>query len=362
MTCPRPAATAALLLAAFTLSGCSPGYFLQAAAGQLEVARARRPVSSVLADPATAPEVRDRLLVAADAVRFAHGELALPDNGSFREFADLGRRYVVWNVFAAPELALELRRWCFPVAGCVAYRGYFAEEDARAFAARLRESGYDVHVGGALAYSTLGFFRDPLLGGVLGLGDAALAGLIFHELAHQQLYVRGDTVFNESFATLVEQEGAVRWLAARGDERSLCSVVDAIAREAEVHRLLGDTRARLARIYAGPLDASARRAAKDAEIARLRERYHALRSGWKGPPVFDRWFEGPINNATLGAIAAYDQLVGTLRVILEGEGGDLRSFYRRAARLARLSAADRAAVLREIRRPSPMPRPAACAA
>jgi predicted aminopeptidase len=356
----RPAAAAVLVLAALTLGGCSPGYFLQAAGGQLEVARARRPVSSVLADPATAPAVRGRLLVAADAVGFAHRELALPDNGSFREFADLGRTYVVWNVFAAPEFALELRRWCFPVAGCVAYRGYFAEEDARVFAARLAGRGDDVHVGGALAYSTLGFFRDPLLGGALGLGDAALAGLVFHELAHQQVYAAGDTVFNESFATLVEQEGTLRWLAARGDERSRCGFADALAREAEVHRLLDDTRARLASIYAAPADAPARRAAKEAEIARMRERYRALRADWPRPSAFDRWFEGPINNATLGALAAYDQLVDTLRVILEGEAGDLAAFYRRAARLARLNAADRAAVLREIARPSAMHRPAGC--
>jgi predicted aminopeptidase len=361
MTLARVAAAATLLLALTQATGCSPGYFVQATAGQLEIMRARRPIGRVLADPATAPDVRARLQLAGEVLRFAHRELALPDNGSYRDYAELGRPYAVWNVFAAPEFSLALRRWCFPIAGCVAYRGYFARDGAQALAARLARRGYDVHVAGAVAYSTLGFFRDPLLDSALRLPDRVLAALIIHELAHQQLYVPGDTVFNESFATLVEQEGLARWLAARGDEAGLCSLAQGIAREQEVHALLDETRTRLAAIYDSPAPDEVRRAMKAAEIEGLHRRYRELRARWTGPPVFDAWFDGRMNNATLGAIAAYDRWVGTLRVILEAEGGDLTAFYRRAARLGRLDAAGRAEVLAGITARSTLAAPAGCA-
>lgn len=351
---PRRSVVVALALA-LTQAGCSPGYLLQATAGQLEVIRARRPVAAVVADPATSPQVRAKLEVAGEILDFAHRDLALPDNGSYRQYADLGRPYVAWNVFAAPEFSLNLRHWCFPIAGCVAYRGYFAEEDAIAFARRLAARGDDVYVSGAAAYSTLGYFRDPLLANTLGLSDAALAGLVFHELAHQRLYVGGDTVFNESFATLVEQEGVVRWLAARGERAALCRYRDALAREAAVQQLLAEAGARLAAIYSAGGTAEDLRAAKAREIARLRAAYRGLRAGWQGPPDFDAIFDGTINNASLGALAAYDRLVGRLRVILQGEGGRLEAFYARAARLSQLDAADREEVLAIITTPSPLP-------
>lgn len=351
----RRALLFALVLALTQASGCSPSYLIQATAGQMAIVRARRPISEVLADPATPSALRQKLEGAEGALNFAHESLALPDNGSFRQYVELHRPYAVWNVFAAAEFSLSLQTWCFPVAGCVAYRGYFEEQRAREFAHGLSARGDDVYVGGAAAYSTLGFFRDPLLSSVMPLPDAALAGLIFHELAHEQLYVPGDTVFNESFATLVEQEGTIRWLRSRNDSVGLCAFTQGLDREREVQRLLGETRVRLVAIYESAAPRDDLRVAKAAEIARLRERYRELRSAWRQPPYFDGWFEGPINNATLGALAAYDQLVGTLRVILQGEGGDLPAFYRRAARLARLRAADRAEVLSEITRPTDRP-------
>jgi predicted aminopeptidase len=355
-----PRITVLLALAATLAQGCSPAYLMQAAAGQLEIVGTRRPVAEVLTDPATSPELRRKIESADAALRFAHRELSLPDNGSYREYADLDRPYAVWNVFAAPEFSLSLQTWCFPVAGCVAYRGYFEEQPARDFGAGLVARGADVHVGGAVAYSTLGFFRDPLLSSVVRLPDLALAGLIFHELAHQQLYVPGDTLFNEGFATLVEQEGMIRWLEARGDRDGLCRFLESLERERDVNRLLADTRVRLAAIYAADAPDADRRSAKAAEIERLRARYRQLRADWPGPPYFDSWFVDTINNARLGAAAAYDQLVGTLRVVLESEGGDLPAFYRRAARLGRLDAADRAGVLRKIRTPSDRRVPALC--
>lgn len=358
----HPPAIAALAVLLTLVSGCSPAYFVQATSGQMQVLRARRPFDAVRADPATGAELRRKLDLAEAALAFAHAELGLPDNGSYREFAGIDRPYATWNVFAAPEFSLELRTWCFPVAGCVAYRGYFAEESAREFAAALAGDGEDVYVGGAVGYSTLGFFRDPLLSSETRLDDAALVGVIFHELAHQQLYAAGDTVFSESFATLVEQEGMIRWLGSRGDQAGLCDYLHGLERRRDVHALFDAARDRLRAIYTGNAPEAERRDAKAAEIAQLRDKYRRLRAQWTGPPYLDGWFDGDINNARLGALAAYDRYVGALRVILDGEGGDLRSLYRRAARLARLRPQERAEVLREITSPTLREPGAACAA
>lgn len=327
------------------IAGCSPPYLLQAARGQIELMRARQPVDALLADAGTQPELKRRLAAATAILQFAYTELSLPDNGSYRQYVGLERPYVVWNVFAAPELSLTLRTWCFPIAGCVAYRGYFRESAAREFAARLSERGEDVAVIGASAYSTLGFLRDPLLSTIMQQTEVGLAALLFHELAHQRLYVAGDTVFNESFATLVEQEGVLRWLESRADTAQLCHYQLALERERELHRLLRETRSRLAAIYDSGAPAVHKRAARQAVFAELAARYQQLRAGWSAPPYFDRWFSGTLNNAWLGAFTAYHEQVGQLRVILEGEGGSLQAFYRRAERLARLSRRDRAAVL-----------------
>ncbi len=340
-----PALCCTGLLVLGLLAGCNPAYLVQAAGGQWQLMKTRRPVAEVIADPATAPATRGQLEEATAAVAFAHTALALPDNGSYREYVDVGRSYAVWNVFAAGPFDLALRRWCFPIAGCVAYRGYFAEHKARAFAAGLAADGDDVHVAGAVAYSTLGYLRDPLLSSVLQLPGATAAALIFHELAHQRLYVPGDTVFNESFATLVEQEGLTRWLAERGEWAALCRFGNGLERARQLRALLDEARAELAAIYRSASPEAQRTAAKAAAFARLLGRYRMLRADWREPPYFDGWFEGDINNASLGALAAYDRLVGVLRVILASEGGDLPAFYRRAERLAQLDEAARGEVL-----------------
>lgn len=328
--------------------GCSPPYLLQATRGQIEIMRGRQPVDVLLADAGTQPELKRRLVASGTMLQFAYTELFLPDNGSYRQYVELGRPYVVWNVFVAPELSLTLRNWCFPIAGCVAYRGYFQESAAREFAARRAERGEDVAVIGATAYSTLGFLRDPLLSTVMQQTEVGLAALLFHELAHQRLYVAGDTVFSESFATLVEQEGVVRWLESRGDVAQLCHYQLALERERELYGLLRETRSRLAAIYASGAPDAEKRAARQAAFAELAARYQHLRTGWSAPPYFDHWFSGTLNNAWLGAFASYHEQVGQLRVILEGERGSLEAFYRRAERLARLSRRDRAAVLSAI--------------
>jgi predicted aminopeptidase len=346
------------LLATFA-SGCS-AYLRQATAGQIALKRAERPVADVLADPGTTPVLRQRLVTAAAALEFARRELSLPDNGSYRRVVELGRPYVVWNVFAAPEFSLELRRWCFPVAGCVAYRGYFAEADARRYADELRGEGADVAVAGAAAYSTLGFFRDPLLSSMLALSDRGVAALLFHELAHQRVYARGDTAFNEGLATLVEHEGMLAWLESRGDQAGLCRYVQSLAREREVQDLIAVARRRLRRLYRSGPGGDAGRAAKAAEFARLRAEYETLRGRWVGPPYFDAWFRGPLDNAVLGAAGAYSSKVDVLRVIFESERRDWPAFFKRMQRLARLDNAERARVLAAIVRPEPRRSPPGC--
>lgn len=335
---------AVLLAIAILLPGCQASYLLELAGGQLAMLRARQPVERLQADPATPAVLRGQLLLAGELLDFAHAELGLPDNGSYRQYVELGRDYPVWNVFAAPEFSLELRGWCFPVAGCTAYRGHFDEEAARAYARQQAGQGLDVFVGPAVAYSTLGLFRDPLLSNVVALPEPELAGLLFHELAHQRLYVAGDTAFSESFATVVEHEGVRRWLQARGDREGLCRFLEGLERRERVKALLAATRERLAVAYGTEGDAG-RRLAKAAAFAQLRRDYEALRATWPGPPWFDGWLAEPLNNARLGALAAYDQHVAALRLVLASEGGDLPAFYRRAERLGRLPAADRAAIL-----------------
>lgn len=330
--------TCAVVVASFPLQGCAIGYYWQAATGHLALMRKRQPVAEVLENPATDPAVRARLRAAGQALAFAHAELGLPDNGSYRFYADTGRASVVWNVIAAPEFSLEPRTWCFPIAGCVSYRGYFDEAKARRFAARLAAAGDDVFVGGVAAYSTLGRFEDPLLNTMLGYEDYQLAGLIFHELAHQLVYVRDDTTFNESFASFVEQEGLRRWLVSRADQEQLRRFRRALTRRGEVLALIGEYRERLAELYAGDAPDELRRSAKAAILAELPAAYRRLRSAWEVPPHFDHWFEAPLNNARLAAFATYDEYVPAFRVLLDEAGGDLQAFYARVEELARLDA------------------------
>jgi predicted aminopeptidase len=352
----RGLAVAAALLA---VAACSPGYLSQAALGQWQVLRARRPLEQVLADPATDPALRGRLLAADGALVFARTTLALPRTRSYRHYADLGRAYVVWNVFTAPEFDLAPTEYCFPVAGCVPYRGFFAEAAAAAEARRLAAGGADVFVGGVAAYATLGWFDDPLLNTLLDAAEADVAATLFHELAHQQYYLPGDTPFNEGYASFVEQAGLRQWLAFRGDAAGLCAVAGRERRRRDVDAILDGLRAELGAAYAAGGDTAARRAAKAAAIGRARDRYRALRAGWDGPPWFDGWFglgpdgeplaagsgAGLPNNASLAALASYGQWVPAFAALHAEVGGDWPAFYAGVARLGALPDAERAARL-----------------
>ena len=323
------------------LSGC---YTVQAVSGQIDVLRRSEPIDRVLADPATPVATRIGLELTVAARTFAERELALPAARSYRRYADLGRPYVVWNVVATPEFSVEPRRWCFPVAGCVAYRGYFEESAAVSKALKLSTRGDDVSVGGVSTYSTLGHLPDPVFSTMLKWSEARLAGTIFHELAHEQLYVPGDSEFNEAFASVVEEEGLRRWLEATNRSGELPKFEAAAAREAQFAELLRATRQRLKRLYKSSLPPAELRIEKQREFGRLKFEYERLRASWGGYAGFDQWFGRPLNNARLAAVATYrDCMPGLRRELLEA--GSLPAFYERAKALAELGARERHAAL-----------------
>jgi len=331
----------AVIVAMLLLTSCGFGYYWQAATGHMSMMRLTEPVEDVIVAAQTSPQLHDKLVGATQAVTFAHEQLLLPDNGSYTLFADLGRPYVVWNVIAAPPLSLEPRTWCFPVAGCVSYRGYFAQESADKFAAELRAAGDDVFVGGVLAYSTLGRFADPILNTMMSMSDYRLAGTIFHELAHQQLYVPDDTQFNEGFASFVEAEGIRRWLLHRDDVQSLCRYRLEHLRQRQVLEMLGEIRMTIGGVYASENSVAAKHEAKTASLASVDVAYERLRATWDGPPDFDHWFTAPFNNARFAVLATYDDDVPAFAALLAQSGGDLDEFYRRAAELADEPASER---------------------
>jgi predicted aminopeptidase len=332
------------LLLALLLGGCSTvNYYQQLAVGQYALLQARQPVSQLLADPATPAPLQQRLALAQAARTFASAQLLLPDNRSYRSYADIQRPYVVWNLFATEELSLAPRLSCFPIAGCVAYRGYYQEADAQAAAALLKQQGLDTYVAGVEAYSTLGWFDDPLLSSMLHWDDQRLAALIFHELAHQRLYVQDDTRFNESFASFVEQQGLRQWLASRGEAE-----LDGLGRQQREQfiALVLASRERLAVLYARDLPAAALRTGKQAEFARLRADYQQLRERqWAGRGRYDGWVNAPLNNAKLLPFGLYEQWLPAFSALFKQCADDWSCFYSRAEQLAALPLAERNAAL-----------------
>ncbi len=336
----------AILLAAGLAAGCAATtvdlpYYWQSAVGQVSVLQRARPIGDLLADPALDERLRPRLRRVQEIRSFASRELGLPDNGSYTRYADLGRPFVVWNVFATPELSMQMKQWCFPVAGCVTYRGYFERDAAERHAAELRTQGWEAYVAGVPAYSTLGWFDDPVLNTFVHAPDGELARLIFHELAHQVLYVKGDSAFNESFATAVEEVAVERWLDAGGDP----AVRAAYDRFAERRRafvaLLVRHRDELAAIYAGDATDEEKRAGKQAVLASLQQGYRTLKAGWGGWAGYDRWFAQPLTNAHLASVATYHELVPGFRRLLDEAGGELPRFFERSRELAALPQAER---------------------
>ncbi|QKF50511.1 aminopeptidase [Pseudomonas graminis] len=340
------------MLATLLLGGCSSlSYYSQLASGQMALLRAREPVADVIADPNRDTQLRDHLLKSQQARAFATEHLHLPDNRSYRLYADIHRPFVVWNVFATGEFSLDPVTHCFPIAGCVAYRGYYTQGAARGDAAVQKLEGKDVYVSGVEAYSTLGWFDDPIMSSMMNWGDERLATLIFHELAHQRFYVKDDSEFNESYASFVEQEGTRQWRAARGLPAEGGS--SEARRRDQLTELALVTRDRLKALYAEPLSPQVMRERKAAEFERLRSEYRQLRdSQWGGDKRFDGWVYAPMNNARLLPIGLYDQWVPAFEALFRQVSGDWPAFYSAVEKLGELPKEERKAALERLAKKS----------
>ena len=349
------AGAALVAAAALLLSGCAElGYYWQSATGHIKVMGAARPVDDWLGDADAPARLKERLALSQRIRNYAVSELKLPDNPSYRRYADLHRTAVVWNVVAAPPYSLKLKSWCFPVTGCVNYRGYFDEPSARAEAARLAKDGMETSVYPVPAYSTLGWMNwaggDPLLNTFIYYPEGELARIIFHELAHQVVYASGDTMFNESFATSVERLGGARWLETQASEAARRDYAEYNGRRNQFRALALATRNRLEQIYKTQTGAG-REAQKQQALKDFHEQYLKLRAGWPGDPArfrgYDRWVE-QANNASFGAQAAYDDLVPGFEALFRREGGDWKRFYDAVKQLAKLPKEERHELLKDI--------------
>jgi predicted aminopeptidase len=340
----RLATAISLSALAATTTGCSAPYYWQAIGGQLELLRKREPIEEVIADESADPQLKATLARIETMRRFAVDELLLPSNDSYTSYVALDRPYVVWNVVATPEFSVDPERWCFPFAGCVAYRGYFDKASADRFAAKLAADGFDVHGGGSTAYSTLGYFDDPVLSTMVAGGEPYVASLLFHELAHQQLYIKGDSEFSEAFAMVVEEVGTERWLTSHGTPADLERYRARRERREQFGELIATQQARLRALYASGAPPEELRAGKERAFATLRTEYEALRTAWAGNTDYDAWFAQPLNNATLASVATYTRWLPALRARLERVG--LEAFYADAAAIAELDAAEREQRLR----------------
>jgi predicted aminopeptidase len=330
--------------------GCSTlGYYAHSARGHVDLLSRAKRVPEWLADQRTPAALRERLQLTQRMRDFAVQALKLPDNKSYRAYADLGRPAAVWNVVATKELSLDLHQWCFAVVGCIGYRGYYERSLADQEAQALRAQGLEANVYGVPAYSTLGWTNwlggDPLLSTFIRYPEGELARLIFHELAHQVAYAADDTVFNESFATAVERIGGARWLAEQAGPEARAEYDAYDARRRDFRALTSAARAELAAVYAGNTSDEAKRTAKAALFARLRADYQTMkRERWGGYAGYDNWF-AQANNPALAVQAAYNALVPAFERLYEREGRDFTRFYAEVQRLVRLPKAERHATL-----------------
>jgi predicted aminopeptidase len=346
--------TASTLAATLLIAGCADtAYLVGSATGHLKILQAARPVDDWLADEQTPAALKQRLLLAQDIRRFAVDQLLLPDNDSYQRYVQLQRRAVVWNVVAAPPYSLTLKTWCFPVAGCVGYRGYFDEQEAQQEADALRAQGLEASVYGVPAYSTLGWMNwlggDPLLSTFIQYPQGELARMVFHELAHQVVYVKDDTAFNESFATAVERLGSAAWLARQANPAVQAEYASFDARRRAFRALTAQTRMRLRALYADnkSTDGATLEALKQAAYTDFRQAYAQLKQGWGGQGPYDAWV-AQANNAAFGALAAYDDWVVAFETLYARQPGDWRAFYAEVQRLAALPRDQRTQQLQQL--------------
>ena len=334
---------ALLVLLSIALVSCETvGYYSQAARGQLTIVFGRDDIQQLLKARQDLPDELVEKFAKVMAIReFAEIELGLPVGGNYSSYVDIEREHVVWNVFAAPEFSVDPVNWCHPIAGCVAYRGYFSEQSALSYAAKLEEDGFDVYTGGVDAYSTLGWFEDSLLSTVLNRADYQLAGLIFHELAHQLVYLPSDTTFNESFATAVEREGVRRWLTKSNEVSNIDAALLGYDRQQQFVDLVADYRDRFESLYKQETNEPSMRSQKLELQQALREEYAALKLQWQGYEGYDGWFSESLNNAQLSTVASYNDLLPFFAAVFEKSNQDFSAFYAEVSRLADLPEQER---------------------
>lgn len=332
-----------IFVGACAVSSCVFPYYMQAIGGQVGLLRQRVPIEQLIRDPDVDATTRERLKLVTEIRAFAVSELKLPDSNSYTSYVDLGRDYVVWNVVAAEEFSVEPLTWCFPVAGCVSYRGYFKQKNAAAFADRLRRRGFDTYTGGSPAYSTLGHFDDPVLNTMLTGSDENIAATLFHELAHQRLYFRDDTELSESFATAVEQHSVEAWLKSRNQDEALERYLAGVNRQQQFADLVQRQRDRLSAVYAAGRDPATMRQEKAAAFQRMRDEYDLLKAGWGGAGGYDRFIDSRLNNASLAAVTSYQRWVQVLRSRIDRLG--LEAFFGEVETLAGLSPSKRIGTL-----------------
>ncbi|MEX1048271.1 MAG: aminopeptidase [Akkermansiaceae bacterium] len=318
-----------LLIALLVLPACQAMRFYgQAAGGQMEIIRKSRSNPAVIADVATTAEVRQKLLAVEGIRRFAIDYLSLPGDKSYGRYADLGRKHVVWVLYASPEFSLEPKTWSYPIVGEMDYRGYFREQDTRQLASQLRAEGYDVHVGGVNAYSTLGWLHDPMLNTFIHYPDIDLAETIFHELTHRKYFRRGDTIFNESLANAVAEEGVRRWLRHEGRLKELEAYKQRLVRRGEFYREIDRARLQLEALYASRQPVPAMRRQKAEILTNLRGQFLELRRQWGGSGL-DSWVKTDINNGHIISLQLYHQHIPAFERLLAESGGDLDRFFER---------------------------------
>jgi predicted aminopeptidase len=352
-----------LVVVVTAVSGCQTiGFYAQAAKGQFQIFAHQEVIDKLVADPKTPAPLRQQLRLIEQLRAFAKDQLKLPVDGNYRKYVDVHRPYVVWNVQAAPQFSLQPRTWWYPLVGSLEYRGYFSERGARKYAARIVKKGDDVYVDGVEAYSTLGWFKDPVLNTFIDRSEPELAEVIFHELGHRRVFARGDTDFNEAYATTVGQEGARRWLRASGKTNLLERYAVALQRNDQFVHLIMSTREQLEKVYGDTLDKDGKvraakvpplpparlKEAKQRVFTGLRSQYEQLKISWGGYSGYDDWFAHELNNAQLNTIANYYDFLPAFKRLLELNGGDMEKFYQEVERLSKMDKDTRHQWLRDL--------------
>lgn len=323
----------ALILICF--SGCSTiGYYHQSISGHFKLISKRERIVDIVNDPNQDKKLIEQLRMVEEVRSFASSKLRLPDNDSYLSYVQLDNPYVTWNIFAAPKYSIALQQWCFVVVGCVPYRGYFDEDEARQYAEQLVKQGMDVYVGGVPAYSTLGWFDDPLLSSMLDRGEIVAAAYIFHELAHQQFYLKGDGAFNEAFATAVEEIGVLAWLQQNNRSEEVQRYNDWLLQKTIFSEFVKTSRDEFETLYQQEYEIEKMQAEKEILVAEMRRKFANLSSNNKQIARYSKWMSGPLNNAQLGAISLYRELAPAFRRIYGLCEDDFEKFYRYVEKIA----------------------------